>query len=83
MERDNIKYITWVLEQVNCLTTLTKKQQEVCSRQILAQDGPTDFLYYTETLNAAANAGLIKEKKARKTFNIMSDVYFEQYDAVA
>ncbi len=73
----------WVLQQMDCLTTCTKKQQVVWSRQILAQEGPKDFIGYTDVLNSAANAGLIKEDKAKALFNTMSDVYFEQYDEVA
>ncbi len=83
MDKENAKYVVWILEQMDCLTTLTKKQQEVWLRQILAQDGPTHFIGYTHVLNSAANAGLIKEDKAKELFNTMSDVYFEQYDAIA
>ncbi len=83
MSKDNKEYVVWVLEMVQCLTTLTNKQQQVCCRQVLAQDGPTHFLAYTQILNEGANTGLIKETKARKLFDTMSSVYFEQYDCVA
>ncbi len=83
MSKDNKEYVVWVLEMVNCLTTLTNKQQEVCSRQVLAQDGPTHFLAYIQILNEGANNGLIKVAKARKLFHTMTSVYLEQYDCAA
>ena len=75
MNKEEGNRAVWILQMVGELTKLTKKQQLVWCREMLAQDGPEQFLEYTEVLNAACHANLIKESVALPLFNRMSDVY--------
>jgi hypothetical protein len=67
------------LQVVGAMVKRPLKKQRVLLRHMLSQVGPKVFLDRANTLPAAVDASLLKEKSAKRTFELMSDIYFDNY----